>query len=272
MLLLGGGYIPHTIPQFLAALSVAGSFLNVVGGFVITQRMLAMFRRPTDPEEYQYLYAIPGAIFTGGLVYAASSGAAGLVQAGYLASSLLCIGSLAGLSSQVTARQGNSLGMLGVGAGFMTSLVAGGFGAPVLTQFAVLAGAGGAAGAYIGQRISPIELPQTVAALHSVVGIAAVLTSVASVFSGGAHDPLHLVIAYLGVMVGGITFTGSLVAFGKLAGRISSKPLLLPNRHLVNGGLLAGNVALLSPFLAHASSSAAIASACLLASASRFLA
>jgi NAD(P) transhydrogenase len=264
---LGGGYIPHTIPQLFAAISVAASFLNVVGGFVITQRMLAMFRRPTDPEEYQYLYAVPGALFAGGMVYAATSGAAGLVQAGYLASSLLCIGSLAGLSSQITARQGNSLGMLGVGAGFLTSLVAGGFAAPVLTQFAVLAGAGGAAGAYIGGRISPIELPQTVAALHSIVGIAAVLTSVASVFSGAVHDPLHLVIAYLGVLVGGITVTGSLVAFGKLAGRLSSKPLLLPNRHLVNGGLLASNVGFLSAFLSYAPTSTLIASGCLLASA-----
>lgn len=69
----------------------------------------------TDPPEYNWLYMVPAVVFTGGFLTAASTGMAGLVQAGYLTSSLLCIGSLSGLASQATARQGNILGILGVG-------------------------------------------------------------------------------------------------------------------------------------------------------------
>jgi NAD(P) transhydrogenase len=68
------------------------AFVNVSGGFVITKRMLDMFKRPTDPPEYPWLYAIPAVVFGGGFIAAASTGMAGLVQAGYLVSSLLCIG------------------------------------------------------------------------------------------------------------------------------------------------------------------------------------
>jgi hypothetical protein len=97
---------------------------------------------PTDPPEYPWLYAIPGVLFGGGYLAAASTGMAGLVQAGYLASSLLCIGSLSGLSSQATARQGNILGILGVGSGILASLGAVGFPPEVLMQFAGVAGVG----------------------------------------------------------------------------------------------------------------------------------
>lgn len=89
---MGGGYLPETIPQALGAASVLLASLNVFGGFIITQRMLDMFKRPTDPPEYPWLYAVPGVVFTGAFLAAASTGMAGLVQAGYLTSSLLCIG------------------------------------------------------------------------------------------------------------------------------------------------------------------------------------
>lgn len=101
---------------------------------------------PTDPPEYPWLYAIPGVLFGGGYLAAASTGMAGLVQAGYLASSLLCIGSLSGLASQATARQGNILGILGVSSGILASLAAVGFPPEVLIQFAGLAGVGGILG------------------------------------------------------------------------------------------------------------------------------
>jgi NAD(P) transhydrogenase len=91
---MGGGYLPETFPQVLGALSVLLAFVNVSGGFVITKRMLDMFKRPTDPPEYPWLYAIPGVLFGGGFLAAASTGMAGLVQAGYLVSSLLCIGKI----------------------------------------------------------------------------------------------------------------------------------------------------------------------------------
>ena len=118
---------------------------------------------------------------------------------------LLRPGSLSGLASQATARQGNLLGILGVGTGILSSLAAVGFPAETLIQFAGLSALGGLVGSYIGRRTSPTELPQMVAALHSVVGLAAVLTSIGSVLASA--DPshlstLHLVTAYLGVLIG----------------------------------------------------------------------
>ncbi|KXX76089.1 NAD(P) transhydrogenase, mitochondrial [Madurella mycetomatis] len=246
LFILGGGYLPETIPQLFGAASVLLAFVNVAGGFVITKRMLDMFRRPTDPPEYPWLYAIPGVLFGGGFLAAASTGAAGLVQAGYLVSSVLCITSISSLASQATARMGNMLGMLGVGSGVLASLLAAGFSPEVLTQFGGLAA--------------------IVAALHSVVGLAAVLTSIGSVMADLAHvSTLHLVTAYLGVLIGGITFTGSIVAFLKLAGKMSSRPLILPGRHVLNSGLLATNVATMGAFVTMGPSSPLIAAGALAA-------
>ncbi|KAL2020563.1 hypothetical protein VTK56DRAFT_8151 [Thermocarpiscus australiensis] len=266
LFILGGGYFPETIPQWFGAASVLLAFVNVAGGFVITKRMLDMFRRPTDPPEYPWLYAIPGVLFGGGFIAAASTGAAGLVQAGYLVSSVLCITSISGLASQATARMGNMLGMLGVGSGVLASLLAVGFSPEVLTQFGGLAAIGSILGFLIGKRITPTDLPQTVAALHSVVGLAAVLTSIGSVMADLAHvSILHLVTAYLGVLIGGITFTGSIVAFLKLAGKMSSRPLILPGRHALNSGLLATNLATMGAFVTMAPGSPLIAAGALAA-------
>ena len=215
---------------------------------------------PTDPPEYPWLWAVPGVLFGGGFLAAASTGAAGLVQAGYLVSSVLCISSISGLATQATARMGNLLGILGVGSGVLASLLAVGFSPEVLTQFGALATIGGIAGFLIGKRITPTDLPQTVAALHSVVGLAAVLTSIGSVMGDISHaSTLHLVTAYLGVLIGGITFTGSIVAFMKLAGRLSSRPLHLPGRHLINSGMLATNIGTMGAFVAMAPGSPTIA-------------
>lgn len=263
--IMGGGYLPQTIPQMLGAASVLLAFVNVSGGFVITKRMLDMFRRPTDPPEYPWLYAIPGALFGGGFIAATATGMGGLIQAGYLVSSVMCIGSLTGLASQATARTGNLLGMLGVGSGVLASLAAVGFPTGTLIQCLSVAGAGSLIGALIGRRIGPTELPQTVAALHSVVGLAAVLTSIGSVMAAvGSHvDMLHLVTGYLGVLIGGVTFTGSIVAFLKLAGRMSSRPTILPGRHLINSSLLTANVATMGAFLTLAPGAPAVAATCL---------
>ncbi|OAA58989.1 NAD(P) transhydrogenase, alpha subunit [Niveomyces insectorum RCEF 264] len=264
--ILGGGFLPETIPQAFGALSVLLAFVNVSGGFVLTKRMLDMFKRPTDPPEYPWLYAIPATLFGGGFLAAASTGAAGLVQAGYLVSSILCISSISSLASQTTARMGNILGILGVGSGVLASLLAVGFSPEVLTQFGGLAAIGSILGFVIGKRITPTDLPQTVAALHSVVGLAAVLTSIGSVMADLDHiTTLHLVTGYLGVLIGGITFTGSIVAFLKLAGKVSSRPLVLPGRHLINSGLLATNAATMGMFLTMAPGSPAIAAGALAA-------
>jgi H+-translocating NAD(P) transhydrogenase len=265
---MGGGYLPETIPQSLGALSVLLAFVNVSGGFVITKRMLDMFRRPTDPAEFPWLYAVPALVFGGGYVAAASTGMAGLVQAGYLISSILCVSSLSGLASQATARRGNLLGILGVFSGILASLAAVGFSNEVLAQFGALAAVGTVVGMSIGRRITPTSLPQTVAALHSVVGLAAVLTSIGSVLGhGGDISTLHMVSAYLGVLIGGVTFTGSLVAFMKLAGKMSSKPLVLPGRHVINTSLLGANMATMGAFLTAAPGAPLIGAACLTANA-----
>ena len=264
LFILGGGFLPETIPQAFGAASVLLAFVNVGGGFIVTKRMLDMFRRATDPPEYPWLYAIPAVVCGGGFLAAASTGAAGLVQAGYLVSSVLCIGSLTGLASQTTARMGNMLGMLGVGTGVLASLLAAGFTPEVLTQFGVLAGLGTLAGFLIGKRITPTDLPQTVAALHSVVGLAAVLTSIGSVM-GHIDDisTLHMVSGYLGVLIGGITFTGSIIAFMKLAGKMKSKPAVIPGRHWINGGLLTANAATMGAFITMAPGAPLIAAGAL---------
>lgn len=268
LFVMGGGLFPETIPQTLGALSVLLAFVNISGGFVISKRMLDMFRRPTDPAEYPLLYAIPAALFGGGFIAAASTGMAGLVQAGYLVSSVLCMTSLSGLASQTTARRGNILGMLGVFSGILASLAAVGFSNEVLAQFAGLATVGTVAGLMIGRRITPTSLPQTVAALHSVVGLAAVLTSIGSVLAhSGDISTLHMVSAYLGVLIGGVTFTGSIVAFLKLAAKMSSKPIALPGRHLINSTLLGANFATMGAFLAYAPGAPLIGAACLVGNA-----
>ncbi|KAJ5688877.1 hypothetical protein N7462_003269 [Penicillium macrosclerotiorum] len=264
MFVMGGGYTPTTLPEYLGAASVLLAFVNVSGGFVVTKRMLDMFKRPTDPPEYPWLYAIPGAVFGGGFLWAATSGMAGLVQAGYLVSTILCMSSISALASQQTARRGNIFGILGVVSGILASLAAVGFDPETLTQFAAVAGTGALVGGLIGRRITPTGLPQTVAALHSVVGLAAVLTSIGSVMVDVADiSTLHLVTAYMGVLIGGVTFTGSIVAFLKLAGRMSSRPTILPGRHVINSTLLGSNIATMGAFVTMAPANPGIAAACL---------
>ncbi len=148
----------------------------------------------------------------------------------------------------------------------------------MLVQFAAVAAMGGGVGTLIGRRITAIELPQMVAALHSVVGLAAVLTSIASVLADASHaSTLHLVTAYLGVLIGasvlltfvpvshstlsigGVTFTGSIVAFLKLAGKMSSRPLSLPGRHLINGSLFGANALTMGAFVTLAPTVPAVA-------------
>lgn len=165
---------------------------------------------------------------------------------------------------QTTARAGNALGIIGVFIGVFATLGAVGFSPEVMGQFGALVVLGGGLGLAIGRRVSPMQLPQTVAALHSVVGLAAVMTSAGSVLGHAGHlGVLHMTTAYLGVLIGGVTFTGSILAFLKLAGRISSRPTILPGRHLINGGMLAANAACMGTFLTMAPAAPAIGAMCL---------
>lgn len=112
LLLMGGGYTPSNVTEALAASAALISFVNIFGGFQVTQRMLDMFKRPTDPPEYNSLYGIPAAAFLGGYGYATLYDLPEIHQMAYLAASLCCVGALAGLSSQKTSRLGNTLGMV----------------------------------------------------------------------------------------------------------------------------------------------------------------
>ncbi|XP_050068389.1 NAD(P) transhydrogenase, mitochondrial-like [Anopheles maculipalpis] len=254
LLLMGGGVMPSNTIETLAAGAALISFVNIFGGFLVTQRMLDMFKRPTDPPEHNYLYGIPAALFLGGYGVGALQNLPEIHQMAYLASSLCCIGALVGLSSQKTSRLGNALGMMGVTGGIAATL---GHMAPsteVLMQMGGVAGLGGLIGSIIAKRIQITDLPQLVAAFHSLVGAAAVLTCVATYmhdFPTLATDPAANVLKtalFLGTYIGGVTFSGSLVAYGKLQGVLNSAPLLLPGRHFINGGLLAGNLAAMGAF------------------------
>merc|ERR1712223_1002694 len=264
MLLMGGGYYPTNTVEGLAASAAFISFINVFGGFIVTARMLDMFKRPDDPPEYNYLYGVPGAAFLASYGYAVSQGYPEVHTMGYLGSSLCCVGALAGLSSQPTARLGNALGMIGVTGGVACTLGQLLPSQPVLAQMALAAVGGAAIGSTIAKKIEITDLPQLVAAFHSLVGMAAVLTCVATyidhfpTFATAPDATLIKSSCFLGTYIGGVTFTGSLVAYGKLQGVLNSAPLMLPGRHALNGGLLAGNVGAMAYFLMDPSFNAGI--------------
>jgi len=255
MLLMGGGLYPTNTIQALAAGAAFISFINIFGGFIVTKRMLDMFKRPTDPPEHTMLMGIPAATFLGAYGYAMTQGYPEIHQMAYLASGLACIGALGGLSAQPTARLGNALGMIGVSTGVAATLGLLQPNPEVLTQMAVVAAGGGLLGTTIAKKIEITDLPQLVAAFHSLVGMAAMLTCFATYldhYPGFATDPAATMIKsalFLGTYIGGVTFTGSLIAYGKLNGNLNSNPLMLPGRHAINGGLLAANAGAMGYFL-----------------------
>jgi NAD(P) transhydrogenase subunit beta len=168
----------------------------------------------------------------------------------YLAAAVLFIRSLGGLSAQTTARRGNEYGILGMGVAVATTLLATGRGVAGVVAALVV---GGAIGAMLAARVAMTSMPELVAILHSFVGLAAVLVGFSAYLSPsgvtGAAHAIHLVEIFVGVFVGAITFTGSVVAFGKLRGSLSGKPLLLPMRHGINVLMTAGSFGLMVPFL-----------------------
>ncbi|KAK2721045.1 hypothetical protein QYM36_003357 [Artemia franciscana] len=248
LLQMGGGLYPTNSVQALAAAATFISSINIFGGFLVTQRMLDMFKRPTDPPEYNYLYGIPAAALLGGYAMAASSGYPESHQMAYLASSLCCVGALAGLSSQKTSRLGNALGIMGVSGGIAATLGILQPNIDTLSQMGACMAVGGLLGTGIAKKIEITDLPQLVAAFHSLVGAAAVLTCLATYIAEYPHfatDPAANMIKtalFLGTYIGGVTFSGSLVAYGKLQGILNSSPLLLPGRHALNAGLLLANI------------------------------
>ncbi len=175
-----------------------------------------------------------------------------LVTISYLVAGLLFIFSLAGLSAQESARRGNVFGI----AGMLIAILVTAFG-PSVSSYGVLIVAlvvGGGIGAVLAARVEMTSMPQMVAMLHSFVGLAAVLVGFGATLDPNLHltgveARIHEIETFVGVWIGAITFTGSIVAFGKLQGIIRSKPLLLPARHFLNLGGVVASVFLATQFI-----------------------
>jgi len=181
----------------------------------------------------------------------------GIVTFLYLISGVLFILALRGLSSPETSRQGNYLGMAGMAIAVVTTLAVAAPEAP-LTWAMIVGGiaVGGGIGGVIARRIPMTAMPELVAAFHSLVGLAAVLVAGAAYYapeaigigSPGAIRISSLIEMSLGAAIGAITFTGSIIAFAKLSGRMSGAPIILPARHLINIGLAAALIVCLVLF------------------------
>jgi len=179
----------------------------------------------------------------------------GMVTAAYIIAAILFILSLAGLSKQETARRGNQAGMAGMAIAILATII--GDGVSSYGILLVTVGIGGAIGAFLARRVEMTDMPELVAILHSFVGLAAVLVGFASYLTPdsahvGVERTIHDVEIYLGILIGALTFTGSVVAFGKLSGKLGSKPLILPARHMINVGIGVACVVLLFVFISTA--------------------
>src|SRR5499425_3341801 len=169
-----------------------------------------------------------------------------LVALLYLVAGILFILALRGLSSPDSSRRGNLFGMIGMAIAVLTTLGSHPPASPLAWGLVVGGIAiGGSIGAVIARRVPMTSMPELVAAFHSLVGMAAVLVAAGAfyapaAFDIGTHGHIHgasLIEMSLGVAIGAVTFTGSVIAFLKLSGRMSGKPIMLPARHLLNIGL-----------------------------------
>jgi NAD(P) transhydrogenase subunit beta len=186
----------------------------------------------------------------------------GLIQAAYIIAGILFIGALAGLSKHETAKRGNLLGMGGMALALVATLVLAarnsqyGDQRPLgvtLGLILVAMAVGGTIGAWRARTVEMTGMPELVAMLHSFVGIAAVLVGYNSwieLHENGGSDTVHDVEVFVGVFIGAVTFTGSVVAWAKLSGRMTSSPLMLPGRHLLNLAILVASTGLAVWFVA----------------------
>jgi NAD(P) transhydrogenase subunit beta len=161
----------------------------------------------------------------------------------YLVSGVLFILALRGLSSPASARQGNTYGMVGMAIAIVTTLLVAGV-SDWLSWLLIIGGLaiGGGIGAVLARQVKMTDMPQLVAAFHSLVGLAAVFVAAAALYAPEAFGigevghihPQALIEMSLGVAIGAFTFTGSVIAFAKLNGNMSGKPIILPSRHLIH--------------------------------------
>jgi NAD(P) transhydrogenase subunit beta len=176
----------------------------------------------------------------------------------YLIAGILFILALRGLSSPATSRRGNTLGMVGMAIAILTTLAVTGP-SDWLSWVLIVAGIaiGGTIGAILARKVKMTQMPELVAGFHSLVGLAAVCVAAAAlyaptsfgIFEGGRIRMESLIEMSIGVAIGAFTFTGSIIAFAKLSGRMSGKPILLPSRHILHIVLGAILVALIVTFV-----------------------
>ena len=174
----------------------------------------------------------------------------GLVTISYIAATILFIKSLGGLSNPESSRQGNYFGI----AGMTIAILATVFGPQItginsLLTILICMSIGGSVGVFAAIKVKMTEMPELVALMHSLVGLAAVLVGYANYIDPttgfvGVERTIHEVEIYVGILIGAVTFSGSVIAFGKLSAKISGKPVLLPARHLLNLALLVGAIVL----------------------------
>ncbi len=165
----------------------------------------------------------------------------GLINVAYIGATILFILALGGLSRQETARRGNLFGMVGMGIALIVTVIG-----LVTSNYTYLIGAlviGGSVGLILAKKVEMTQMPELVAILHSLVGLAAVLVGYANFLSHssgltGAELTIHHIETYIGILIGALTFSGSVVAYLKLSGKWGGKPLLLPARHWLNLVLL----------------------------------
>lgn len=176
----------------------------------------------------------------------------GIITVSYIAATILFILALGGLSNPETSRRGNLYGIIGMSIALLATI----FGV-VVANYEILIGGmiiGGIIGFILARKVQMTQMPELVAILHSLVGLAAVLVGFAN-FMG--HDPsmtgidktIHDVETYLGILIGAVTFSGSVIAFGKLSAKISGKPMLIPGRHWFNLILLIASIWLCFQFI-----------------------
>jgi NAD(P) transhydrogenase subunit beta len=178
----------------------------------------------------------------------------GVVTVAYIGAAILFILTLGGLSNQETARRGNVYGIIGMTIAVLATILG-----PQVTSYGTLIVAmliGGSIGLMLARKVEMTQMPELVAILHSLVGLAAVLVGYVS-FMGegglsGIEKTIHEIEIYVGVLIGAVTFSGSVIAFGKLRGKISGKPVLLPGRHWLNLGLLLASIWLGYQFVSQA--------------------
>src|SRR5207248_979587 len=170
-----------------------------------------------------------------------------LATVSYIAAIILFILSLGGLSSPESSRRGNLYGMIGMAIAVAATVLGPRVTTGWLARIAIALVIGASLGLYLAKTVRMTQMPELVAFMHSLVGLVAMLVGyasdvdpTASAGMSGAEVKIHQIEIYLGVLIGAVTLSGSVIAFGKLSGRISGKPMLLPARHWLNlAGLLA---------------------------------